>query len=124
MTGKYVLITGSNRGLGKAIMQELASSGMNIWAHARKETPEFLQLMNEIKHGKDILNYEKNKYLAFILANLSAFFDISDAKKKNFEFIQEFKIFFTIFILKLQFIIVIFKWQIVVIKTKIDIFNI
>jgi 3-oxoacyl-[acyl-carrier protein] reductase len=49
MTGKYVLITGSNRGLGKAIMQELASSGMNIWAHARKETPEFLQLMNEIK---------------------------------------------------------------------------
>lgn len=49
MTGKYVLITGSNRGLGKAIMKELASSGMNIWAHARKETPEFLQLMNEIR---------------------------------------------------------------------------
>ncbi len=49
MTGKYVLITGSNRGLGKAIMQELAASGMNIWAHARKETPEFLQLMNEIR---------------------------------------------------------------------------
>jgi len=48
MTGKYVLITGSNRGLGKAIMQELAASGMNIWAHARKETPEFLQLMKEI----------------------------------------------------------------------------
>lgn len=49
MTGKYVLITGSNRGLGKAIMHELASSGMNIWAHARKETPEFLQLMNGIR---------------------------------------------------------------------------
>ena len=49
MTGKYVLITGSNRGLGKAIMQEFAASGMNIWAHARKETPEFLQLMNEIR---------------------------------------------------------------------------
>lgn len=30
-------------------MQELAASGMNIWAHARKETPEFLQLMNEIR---------------------------------------------------------------------------
>lgn len=44
-----MLITGSNRGLGKAIMQELAFSGMNIWAHARKETPEFLQLMNEIR---------------------------------------------------------------------------
>ena len=50
MTGKYVLITGSNRGLGKAIMKELASSGMNIWAHARKETPEFLQLMNDIRN--------------------------------------------------------------------------
>lgn len=49
MMGKYVLITGSNRGLGKAIMKELASSGMNIWAHARKETPEFLQLMNDIR---------------------------------------------------------------------------
>jgi len=49
MNEKYALITGSNRGLGKAIMKELASSGINIWAHARKETPEFLQLMDEIR---------------------------------------------------------------------------
>ncbi len=49
MNEKYALITGSNRGLGKAIIKELASSGINIWAHARKETPEFLQLMDEIR---------------------------------------------------------------------------
>lgn len=49
MNEKYALITGANRGLGKAIMKELASSGINIWAHARKETPEFLQLMDEIR---------------------------------------------------------------------------
>lgn len=49
MTERYALITGSNRGLGKAIMKELASSGMNIWAHARKETPEFLQLLDEVR---------------------------------------------------------------------------
>ena len=34
------------------------------------ENKYLLQLMNEIKHGKDILNYEKNKYLAFILERL------------------------------------------------------
>lgn len=49
MGGVYSLITGSNRGLGKAIMKELASSGMNIWAHARKETPEFKDLIDEVR---------------------------------------------------------------------------
>lgn len=28
---------------------ELASCGMNIWAHARKETPEFLQLLDDVR---------------------------------------------------------------------------
>lgn len=49
MEGKYALITGSNRGIGKTIMMELASCGMNIWAHARKETPEFLQLLDDVR---------------------------------------------------------------------------
>lgn len=49
MKGKYALITGSNRGLGKAFMEELASSGVNIWAHARKETPDFLQLLDNLR---------------------------------------------------------------------------
>lgn len=56
MKGKYALITGSNRGLGKAFMEELASSGVNIWAHARKETPDFLQLLDILrnKYGVEV----------------------------------------------------------------------
>lgn len=49
MKGKYALITGSNRGLGKAFMCELASAGVNIWAHTRKETQEFEDLLNEVR---------------------------------------------------------------------------
>lgn len=50
LKGKFALITGSNRGLGKAFMEELACSGVNIWAHARKETPEFLQLLDNLRN--------------------------------------------------------------------------
>lgn len=36
-----VIITGSNRGIGKAIVEAFACSGANIWACARKATSEF-----------------------------------------------------------------------------------
>lgn len=36
-----VIITGSNRGIGKAMVETFAASGANIWACARKGTPEF-----------------------------------------------------------------------------------
>lgn len=36
-----VIITGSNRGIGKAIVEAFACSGANLWACARKGTPEF-----------------------------------------------------------------------------------
>lgn len=36
-----VIITGSNRGIGKAMVEAFAASGANIWACARKATPEF-----------------------------------------------------------------------------------
>lgn len=35
-----VIITGSNRGIGKAMVEAFAASGSNIWACARKSTPE------------------------------------------------------------------------------------
>ena len=35
-----VIITGSNRGIGKAMVEAFATSGANIWACARKSTPE------------------------------------------------------------------------------------
>lgn len=36
-----VIITGSNRGIGKAMVEVFASAGANIWACARKATPEY-----------------------------------------------------------------------------------
>lgn len=39
-TKSNVIITGSNRGIGKAMVEAFAASGANIWACARKSTPE------------------------------------------------------------------------------------
>ena len=43
-----VIITGSNRGIGKAMVETFAASGANIWACARKATPEFESWLNAI----------------------------------------------------------------------------
>ena len=51
---KNVFITGSNRGIGKAILEEFASSGANVIAHARKETPEFLNLINSLSNKYNV----------------------------------------------------------------------
>lgn len=43
LAGKNVIITGANRGIGRAMLEEFALNGANIWAHARVETPAFIQ---------------------------------------------------------------------------------
>ena len=43
------LITGSNRGIGKAILEELARSGMGIIAHSRSENQLFEAFIDYIK---------------------------------------------------------------------------
>jgi 3-oxoacyl-[acyl-carrier protein] reductase len=43
LENKNVIITGSNRGIGRAMLEEFAKNGANIWAHARIEKPEFLE---------------------------------------------------------------------------------
>ena len=40
LEGRTALITGCNRGIGKAIMQELVVGGANIIACTRKQTAE------------------------------------------------------------------------------------
>ncbi|OUQ17491.1 SDR family NAD(P)-dependent oxidoreductase [Lachnoclostridium sp. An138] len=48
LTGKNVLITGSNRGIGKAFVEAFAKRQCNIWACARKHSEEFETQMAEI----------------------------------------------------------------------------
>ncbi|WP_035340977.1 MULTISPECIES: SDR family NAD(P)-dependent oxidoreductase [Dickeya] len=48
LTGKNVLITGTARGMGKAMLEAFAANGANIYAHARQETPEFASLIQSI----------------------------------------------------------------------------
>lgn len=48
LEGKNVFVTGTNRGIGKAILTKCAKNGANIWAHARHETDEFKELVQNI----------------------------------------------------------------------------
>ncbi len=54
LSNKNVIITGTNRGIGKAMLNAFAENGANIWAHARIETPEFLSLIEEISQKNHV----------------------------------------------------------------------
>jgi 3-oxoacyl-[acyl-carrier protein] reductase len=41
LNGKNILVTGSNRGIGKSIIEMAASYGANLWANARKREQDF-----------------------------------------------------------------------------------
>lgn len=41
LSGKNAVITGCNRGIGKAILTAFAENGANVWACVRKPNPEF-----------------------------------------------------------------------------------
>lgn len=51
---KNVIITGTNRGIGCAMLKEFAKNGANIWAHARKETEEFINLIRDISNKYNV----------------------------------------------------------------------
>ena len=48
LKGRTAFITGTNRGIGKALVAEFARNGADVIAHARRETPEFLSMLEEI----------------------------------------------------------------------------
>lgn len=56
LSGKTALITGTNRGIGKTILETFAMNGADIIACARRETDEFISFINGIKdkYGIDI----------------------------------------------------------------------
>jgi 3-oxoacyl-[acyl-carrier protein] reductase len=53
---KTAIITGTNRGIGLATLETFAANGAKIYAHARRETPDFLALINDISrmYGTEI----------------------------------------------------------------------
>lgn len=54
LKGKNALVTGTNRGIGKAILETFAYNGINILAHARRETPEFISFIRSVEKKYNI----------------------------------------------------------------------
>jgi 3-oxoacyl-[acyl-carrier protein] reductase len=54
LKNKNAIITGSNRGIGKAMLIAFAQNGANIWAHSRKESPEFTELINTVSKDYNV----------------------------------------------------------------------
>jgi len=56
LKGKNAFISGCNRGIGRALVEAFAGNGVSLWAHARRETPEFVADMQVTaeKHGVEI----------------------------------------------------------------------
>lgn len=56
LENKNIIITGTRRGMGHAMVEVFAANGANIWAHAREETEEFKKDCNEIaeKYGVQV----------------------------------------------------------------------
>jgi 3-oxoacyl-[acyl-carrier protein] reductase len=48
LSGKTAIITGCNRGIGKAILESFAANGANIFSCARKESKEFLEFTGQL----------------------------------------------------------------------------
>lgn len=49
-----VIITGANRGIGKAMIEVFAKAGHNIWACARRQNPEFEEYISEFASVNDV----------------------------------------------------------------------
>lgn len=56
LEGKTAIVTGSNRGIGREILEKFAENGANVFACARKQTEQFEQDIDELrkKYGVEI----------------------------------------------------------------------
>lgn len=79
LDNKTIVVTGCNRGIGKAILNECVSEGANVFAVIRKQTSEFDEL---------IIEAEK-KFGTKIKAFYADFSNEEDVKRAAKEIIQE-----------------------------------
>lgn len=54
LANKTAVITGCNRGIGRAILENFAANGANVFAVVRKETDEFSSLISELSEKNNI----------------------------------------------------------------------
>ena len=54
LDGKNAIITGANRGLGKALVEALTREGCNVWAVARKPSDEFDVFISGIRKNNNV----------------------------------------------------------------------
>lgn len=54
LVGKNIVVTGANRGIGKAVISMVAQKGANIWACVRKIDNSIVKTMKEIEREYDI----------------------------------------------------------------------
>lgn len=51
---KNVVITGANGGVGRALVEEMANKGCNVWACVRKKTEEFETFIGDIENKNSV----------------------------------------------------------------------
>ncbi len=57
LKNKNAMVTGCNRGIGKAVLEKFAFNGANVFAHSRRQTDEFESFCRDLenKHNVEII---------------------------------------------------------------------
>tara|TARA_B100001250_G_C19517758_1_gene664571 strand:+ start:22 stop:210 length:189 start_codon:yes stop_codon:yes gene_type:complete len=56
LKNKNVIITGCNKGIGKATLEDFAKNGANIFACIRRDSSEFKSLLKVLKKNSKLIS--------------------------------------------------------------------